>query len=196
MLLVCGCSNVSKNAHSTITRPKPQTLSGAYKTAATMKSENDRTARPVYWYFKKNGKLYHYSPQVRSTTNPQQIWYAQADEGTWKSLGNNKFKLKINDYHSSQYHNKRIFYTYKVKRSGNQLHTYYDSYSYNEQTVWLSKESVKQPAVTFVKYMTEFQKARLFVEKDTEIDKLTDAGQVPDPGAYATAGPYSVDDDQ
>lgn len=154
-----GCSNSgSGNKESQESKAsqvkQEKTLIGAYKLDDKYSKNDDGTPQPSYWYFKKNGKLLRCTPQVNSTNqnSDTDFWYGDADRGTWKSLGNNMFELKMHDVYDNDY------YTIKAKLNGNKLYTY--SNSKNAKYSWSADTNTKQSSMTYSDFMDMFDKAK------------------------------------
>ena len=148
-----GCSG-KQVKEATNAQQDKQVLSGVYKTDDKYDKTDDGTPQPSYWYFKKNGKLFRCTPQVNSTNqnSDTDFWYGDADRGTWKSLGNNMFELKMHDVYDNDY------YTIKAKLSGNKLYTY--SNSKNAKYSWSADANTKQSSMTYSDFMDMFNKAK------------------------------------
>lgn len=153
-----GCSSTNGKSQGSKTGPQSQeekqALTGVYKISDKYNKTDDGTPQPSYWYFKKNGKLLHCTPQVNSTNqnSDTDLWYGDADRGTWKSLGNNMFELKMHDVYDNDY------YTIKAKLSGNKLYTY--SNSKNAKYSWSADVNTKQSSMTYSDFMDMFNKAK------------------------------------
>lgn len=153
-----GCSSTNGKSQGSKTGPQSQeekqALTGVYKINDKYNKTDDGTPQPSYWYFKKNGKLLRCTPQVNSTNqnSDTDLWYGDADRGTWKSLGNNMFELKIHDVYDNDY------YTIKAKLSGNKLYTY--SNSKNAKYSWSADVNTKQSSMTYSDFMDMFNKAK------------------------------------
>lgn len=153
-----GCSSTNGKSQGSKTGPQSQeekqALTGVYKISDKYNKTDDGTPQPSYWYFKKNGKLLHCTPQVNSTNqnSDTDLWYGEADRGTWKSLGNNMFELKMHDVYDNDY------YTIKAKLSGNKLYTY--SNSKNAKYSWSADVNTKQSSMTYSDFMDMFNKAK------------------------------------
>lgn len=148
-----GCSG-KQGKEATNAQQDKQVLSGVYKEDDKYTKTDDGTPQPSYWYFKKNGKLLLCTPQVNST-NPNSdtdFWYGDANRGTWKSLGNNMFELKMHDVYDNDY------YTIKAKLNGNKLYTY--SNSKNAKYSWSADANTKQSSMTYSDFMDMFNKAK------------------------------------
>lgn len=148
-----GCSG-KQGKEATNAQQDKQVLSGVYKEDDKYSKNDDGTPQPSYWYFKKNGKLLRCTPQVNSTNqnSDTDFWYGDADRGTWKSLGNNMFELKLHDVYDNDY------YTIKAKLNGNKLHTYANSR--NAKYEWSADDNYKQPDMTYSDFMDMFNKAK------------------------------------
>mgnify|MGYP005783421153 CR=1 FL=1 len=148
-----GCSG-KQGKGATNAQQDKQVLSGVYKTDDKYTKTDDGTLQPDYWYFKKNGKLLYCTPQVNSTNQNSDTdsWYGDADRGTWKSLGNDEFELKMHDVYDNDY------YTIKAKLNGNKLHTYANSR--NAKYEWDADDNYKQPDMTYSDFMDMFNKAK------------------------------------
>ena len=153
-----GCSSTNGKSQGSKTGPQSQeekqALTGVYKISDKYNKTDDGTPQPSYWYFKKNGKLLHCTPQVNSTNqnSDTDLWYGEADRGTWKSLGNNMFELKMHDVYDNDY------YIIKAKLSGNKLYTY--SNSKNAKYSWSADVNTKQSSMTYSDFMDMFNKAK------------------------------------
>ncbi|WP_283622092.1 Lreu_0056 family protein [Limosilactobacillus avium] len=156
-----GCSG-KQGKEATNAQQDKQVLSGVYKTDDKYNKTDDGTLQPSYWYFKKNGKLLYCTPQVNSTNqnSDTDFWYGEADRGTWKSLGNNMFELKMHDVYNNNY------YTIKAKLNGNKLHTYANSR--NAKYEWSADDNYKQPDMTYSDFMDMFNKAKDSDQKDIQ----------------------------
>ena len=148
-----GCSG-KQGKEATNAQQEKQVLTGVYKTDDKYNKTDDGTLQPSYWYFKKNGKLLYCTPQVNSTNQKSDtdFWYGDAYRGTWKSLGNNMFELKLHDVYDNDY------YTIKAKLSGSKLHTYANSR--NAKYEWDADDNYKQPDMTYSDFMDMFNKAK------------------------------------
>ena len=148
-----GCSG-KQGKEATNAQQDKQVLSGVYKTDDKYSKRDDGTLQPDYWYFKKNGKLLYCTPQVNSTNqnSDTDFWYGDASRGTWKSLGNDEFEIKMHDVYDNDY------YTIKAKLNGNKLHTYANSR--NAKYEWSADVSTKQSSMTYSDFMDMFNKAR------------------------------------
>lgn len=148
-----GCSG-KQGKEATNAQQDKQVLSGVYKTDDKYSKRDDGTLQPDYWYFKKNGKLLYCTPQVNSTNqnSDTDFWYGDASRGTWKSLGNDEFEIKMHDVYDNDY------YTIKAKLNGNKLHTYANSR--NAKYEWSADVSTKQSSVTYSDFMDMFNKAK------------------------------------
>lgn len=156
-----GCSS-KQGKEATNAQQDKQVLTGVYKISDKYNKTDDGTPQPSYWYFKKNGKLLHCTPQVNSTNqnNDTDFWYGEAGRGTWKSLGNNMFELKLHDVYNNDY------YTIKAKLNGNKLHTYANSR--NAKYEWSADDNYKQPDMTYSDFMDMFNKAKDSDQKDIQ----------------------------
>ncbi len=148
-----GCSG-KQGKEATNAQQDKQVLSGVYKTDDKYSKRDDGTLQPDYWYFKKNGKLLYCTPQVNSTNqnSDTDFWYGDASRGTWKSLGNDEFEIKMHDVYDNDY------YTIKAKLNGNKLHTYANSR--NAKYEWSADVSTKQSSMTYSDFMDMFNKAK------------------------------------
>ena len=148
-----GCSG-KQGKEATNAQQDKQVLTGVYKISDKYNKTDDGTPQPHYWYFKKNGKLLYCKPQVNSTNqnNDTDFWYGDAYRGTWKSLGNNMFELKIHDVYDNDY------YTIKEKLNGSKLHTYANSR--NAKYKWYADDNYKQPDMTYSDFIDMFNKAK------------------------------------
>lgn len=156
-----GCSS-KQGKEATNAQQDKQVLTGVYKEDDKYSKNDDGTPQPSYWYFKKNGKLLRCTPQVNSTNqnSDTDFWYGDADRGTWKSLGNNMFELKLHDVYDNDY------YTIKAKLNGNKLHTYANSR--NAKYEWDADDNYKQPDMTYSDFMDMFNKAKDSDQKDIQ----------------------------
>ena len=159
-----GCSG-KQGKEATNAQQEKQVLTGVYKTDDKYNKTDDGTLQPNYWYFKKNGKLLYCTPQVNSTNqnSDTDFWYGDAYRGTWKSLGNNMFELKLHDVYDNDY------YTIKAKLSGSKLHTYANSR--NAKYEWDADDNYKQPDMTYSDFMDMFNKA-----KDSDQKRIQENG--------------------
>ena len=159
-----GCSG-KQGKEATNAQQDKQVLTGVYKLSDKYNKTDDGTPQPGYWYFKKNGKLLRCTPQVNSTNqnSDTDFWYGDAYRGTWKSLGNNMFELKLHDVYDNDY------YTIKAKLSGSKLHTYANSR--NAKYEWDADDNYKQPDMTYSDFMDMFNKA-----KDSDQKRIQENG--------------------
>ena len=148
-----GCSG-KQGKEATNAQQDKQVLTGVYKISDKYNKTDDGTPQPSYWYFKKNGKLLYCTPQVNSTNQNNDIdfWYGDAYRGTWKSLGNNMFELKMHNVYDNDY------YTIKAKLNGSKLYTY--SNSKNAKYSWSADANTKQSSMTYSDFMDMFNKAK------------------------------------
>lgn len=150
VVIVCGCSNSSRSSST-----NKQTLSGVYKISNKDADKDDAgKSQPGYYYFKKNGKLLW---AQADTGDGDQGNYGNAARGTWKSLGNNKFKI----YMKYIYDNDE--FTFTAKKSGNKLHTY--SNSRKAKYEWDADNNYKQPDMTYSDFMTIFNNGKKSEQK-------------------------------
>lgn len=158
-----GCSG-KQGKEATNAQQDKQVLSGVYKTGDKYTKRDDGTPQPDYWYFKKNGKLLYCTPQVNSTNqnSDTDFWYGDASRGTWKSLGNDEFEIKMHDVYDNDY------YTIKAKLSGSKLHTYANSR--NAKYEWSADVSTKQSSMTYSDFMDMFNKAKDSDQKGIQED--------------------------
>lgn len=158
-----GCSG-KQGKEATNAQQDKQVLSGVYKTDDKYSKRDDGTLQPDYWYFKKNGKLLYCTPQVNSTNqnSDTDFWYGDASRGTWKSLGNDEFEIKMHDVYDNDY------YTIKAKLNGNKLHTYANSR--NAKYEWDADVSTKQSSMTYSDFMDMFNKAKDSDQKGIQED--------------------------
>lgn len=177
VMVMAGCSKKSSSSSGT------QVLSGAYKTPS--KTE-DGTSQPDYWYFKKDGKLLYCSPQVDSTNknSDTDYWYGDAKRGTWRSLGNNKFQIKMHDVYDHDY------FTLTGKLEGNKFHTYANSKKAKYR--WYADTSTKQSKMTYSDYLDMFNKAKESDQKAIEENGYTK----PDHDSSSDNSSTSDDDSQ
>ena len=161
-----GCSG-KQGKEATNAQQEKQVLTGVYKISDKYNKTDDGTPQPGYWYFKKNGKLLHCKPQVNSTNqnSDTDFWYGDAYRGTWKSLGNNMFELKMHDVYDNDY------YTIKAKLSGSKLHTYANSR--NAKYKWDADDNYKQPDMTYSDFMDMFNKAKDSDQKEIQENGYT-----------------------
>ena len=149
-----GCSNGNNKqgskASNTQTSQKSQVLSGVYKISDKDSDTDDNgNKQPGYYYFKKNGEVLWAQNETGDEDNGN---YGGAARGTWKSLGNNMFELKMHDVYDNDY------YTIKAKLSGNKLYTY--SNSKNAKYSWSADVNTKQSSMTYSDFMDMFNKAK------------------------------------
>lgn len=158
-----GCSG-KQGKEATNAQQDKQVLSGVYKTDDKYTKRDDGTLQPDYWYFKKNGKLLYCTPQVNSTNqnSDTDFWYGDASRGTWKSLGNDEFEIKMHDVYDNDY------YTIKAKLNGNKLYTY--SNSKNAKYSWNADTNTKQSSMTYSDFMDMFNKAKDSDQKGIQED--------------------------
>ncbi|MBA2914577.1 hypothetical protein [Limosilactobacillus frumenti] len=165
--IVYGCSN-SANTSNT----KKQTLSGVYK-ISNKDVDKDEAGKPQpgYYYFKKNGQMLW---AKADTGDGDQGYYGDAARGTWKSLGNNKFRIHMKYI----YDNDDL--TFNAKKSGNKLHTY--SNSRKAKYEWDADDNYKQPDMTYSDFMVIFNNG-----KKSEQKKVQENGyDKPDNGSNST----------
>lgn len=141
-----------------------QSLSGAYKMP---NSTDDNTEQPDYFYFRKNGKVLQCTPKVNSTNknSDTEYWYGDAYRGTWKSLGNNEYQIKLHDVYDNDY------YTFKAKVKGNKLITY--SNAKTAKYRWDGYSGKRQPYMTYSDYMTMFNEAKKSDQKSIQENGFT-----------------------
>lgn len=136
LLIVAGCQN---NRH------QAQGLHGAYKVSqASADLDNQGNLQPDYWYFKKNGKLMWAEPETGDSEHGN---YGSAGRGTWRALGNDKYRIHVEYLYSNS-----DPYTFTVKKTGNRLHAY-DS----EKNSW---NNYRQPQMTYSDFISMFNRAR------------------------------------
>lgn len=132
-----GCSNKKQ-----VTQPKQQ-LSGVYKIAdKDADTDDDGNEQPGYYYFKKDGTVLWAQPETGDDDSGN---YGGAARGTWKTLGNNKFKIHL------QYIYDTDVFTFTAKKTGNKLHTY--SNSRKSRFEWDADDNYKQPQMDYSDFM-------------------------------------------
>lgn len=94
--LVCllGAFTVSVVALSINTVHASQNIAGVYKELSTDAKMDDGTFQYNYYYLTGNGKIKIATPETGGDDNG---YYGDALQGTWKALGNNKYRLKFHD---------------------------------------------------------------------------------------------------
>lgn len=159
LFVVAGCGKSSNYAET-----EKSTLHGVYKLDDKYSKADDGTSQPGYWYFKKNGKLLRCEPQVTAKDPDNGSWYGEAERGTWKSTGRNKYQLKFHDVYDDDY------FTIKAKVKGQKLITY--SNSKNAKYKWNYDENTKID-MTYSDYMSMFNKAKESDQKGIQEDGYT-----------------------
>lgn len=71
-----------------------QNVTGVYKELSADAKMDDGTFQYRYYYLTSNGQIKVATPETGGDDNG---YYGEAQEGTWKSLGNNKYKLKFHE---------------------------------------------------------------------------------------------------
>ncbi|WP_373842850.1 hypothetical protein [Limosilactobacillus sp.] len=136
-IVLVGCSNKKQ-----VTQPKQQ-LSGVYKIAdKDADTDDDGNEQPGYYYFKKDGTVLWAQPETGDDDSGN---YGGAARGTWKTLGNNKFKIHL------QYIYDTDVFTFTAKKTGNKLHTY--SNSRKSRFEWDADDNYKQPQMDYSDFM-------------------------------------------
>lgn len=152
IILIFGGFVINHYHKVTTVKKQAQQIQGVYKTPSKVE---DGTSQPDYWYFEKNGKLMYCTPEVKSSNGD--TWYGDASRGTWKSLGNNMYQIKMHSVYDSDY------YTIKAKLNGNKLHTY--ALPKTAKFSWRADNSTKQTDMTKSEYMSMFRKAEISDQK-------------------------------
>ncbi len=150
VFLVAGCSN---NTHSKKSTSHNQVLSGVYRTPST---DDDGNEQPDYWYFKKDGTLMYCTPE---TGNDDNGYYGGAMRGTWKSLGNNRFQIKMHSIYDNDY------FVLKGKLVGNKFKTF--ASAKNAKYSWTADTSTKID-MTYEDFMSMFNKAKKSQEQKVQ----------------------------
>lgn len=134
-------------------------LTGFYKETFKV---NDRTERPIYWYFKKDGSFLCCSPEVKSTNSEGDAgsWYGVAKRGTWKADGDNKYELKMHDLYDHDY------YRLTAQPKGKQIHIK-DSKD-DSKYQWGDSDLTRQKKMTAAAYMEIFNKAKVSDQEDIQ----------------------------
>ena len=101
---------IKDDSKSTSSLQEKQVLNGVYKESNDDSKHDDGTEQPNYIYFAKDDKVLIAQPE---TGDEDSGYYGDAYRGTWKSLGDNKFKLKIHDVYDKDY------YILELKKDGN-----------------------------------------------------------------------------
>lgn len=93
-----------------------KTLNGIYKCSGDTKytRADDGTARPMYFYFTPDHQVKYACPEVTSNSDNSTTWYGEAGLGTWKYVGNNTFRMRLNDVYDSQHYE----YDLKIESDG------------------------------------------------------------------------------
>lgn len=71
-----------------------QNITGVYKEISADAKMDDGTFQYSYYYLTSDGQVKIATPETGGDDNG---YYGDALEGTWKALGNNKYRLKIHD---------------------------------------------------------------------------------------------------
>lgn len=163
-LVGCGNSNSSNkqasNTSKTQQSQKTQTLSGVYKIADKDADTDDNgNQQPSYYYFKQNGQVLWAQNETGDSDHGN---YGNAARGTWKSLGNNMFKIHIKYVYDSN------DFTFKAKKTGNKLHTYSNGRAKYE---WDADDNYKQPDMTYSDFIVIFNDG-----KNSQREKVQENG--------------------
>ena len=94
-----------------------KTLNGIYKCSGDTKytTTDDGTAQPMYFYFTPDHKVKYACPEVTSSSDSGTTWYGQAATGTWEYIGNNTFRMRLDDVYDSPH------YEYDLKVEGDNI---------------------------------------------------------------------------
>ena len=135
LLMTAGCGHPHQN----------QSLHGAYRIASKDADiDSQGNLQPAYWYFKKDGSVLWAQPETGDSDHGD---YGDSGRGTWKSLGNNKYRVHIKYLYTNNSD------TFTAKKTGNRLHTY-------ENHDWSADDNYYQPQITFSDYQSMFKRAR------------------------------------
>ena len=101
---------IKDDSKSTSSLHEKQVLNGVYKESNDDSKHDDGTEQPNYIYFAKDDKVLIAQPE---TGDEDSGYYGDAYRVTWKSLGDNKVKLKLHDVYDKDY------YILELKKDGN-----------------------------------------------------------------------------
>lgn len=185
-LILVGCGKKAPT-HATSNQ---EFLSGVYKeTDQDTPKDDEGRAQPNYFYFKKNGDVLVAQAETGGENNGN---YGDAKRGTWKALGNNKFKISIKTIYDKD------AYTFTMKKSGNQLST---SGTAKGATYEWGKDSYKKTDMTAADFMSMFNAAKESqqekVKKNgyTDPDNNSDSASSSNTNATSNSGTASDDVD-
>lgn len=140
LCLITGCSN---DKHQ-------QTLEGTYQISQDDEDLDDNAnPQPAYWYFKKDGTLLWAQPETGDDDHGS---FGGAGRGTWKSLGNNKFRIHLEYIYDSDE------FTFTAKKTGNRLHTYDNAR--DSKFEWDADDNYRQPQMKYADFMAMFNRAK------------------------------------
>lgn len=154
-----GCSKEGKSSNTQLNQ-KSQVLSGVYRISDKDSDTDDNgNKQPGYYYFKKNGKVLW---AQNETGDKDEGNYGGAARGTWKSLGDNMFKIHLKYVYDND------VFTFKAKKTGNKLHTYSNGHAKYE---WSADNNYKQPDMTYSDFMEIFNNG-----KNSQREKVQENG--------------------
>lgn len=78
-----------------------QNITGVYKELSSDAKQDDGSLRYSYYCLTSNGQIKIATPE---TGDDNSGYYGDALKGTWKSLGNNKYRLKLHDVYDKDYY--------------------------------------------------------------------------------------------
>lgn len=90
----------------TVNASASKTLNGIYKCNGDTKytDADDGTAQPMYFYFTPDHKVKYARPEVTSSSDSDTTWYGSAGIGTWKYIGNDTFRMNLDDIYDSEHY--------------------------------------------------------------------------------------------
>lgn len=78
-----------------------QSVTGVYKELSSDAKQDDGSLQYSYYCLMSNGQIKIATPE---TGDDNSGYYGDALKGTWKSLGNNKYRLKLHDVYDKDYY--------------------------------------------------------------------------------------------
>lgn len=123
---------------------------GFYKTPG---KADDGTPQPHYWYFAPDGKLYYYTPEVKSIKPGNDGGYFGEDmTGTWKTTGHHRYRVHLKDVYDLDY------FDFTTKLAKNKLTSAHSAKG--AMFTWTADTSPRQPKLTKEAFMQAFDQAK------------------------------------